>query len=83
MPMQYGRKWNAKTPRNDINRIVGRLHVGTSHEEVTAAIRERVANARLANPALWSDAIARECEEFAALVHDANRELYRRVTQGG
>lgn len=79
---EFGRRWNAKTPRHSIRHIVDRLHVSLSDEEVQQRIADRIANARLQNPLEWTSAIERQSLEFAVLVHRQNQTLFRRVMGG-
>lgn len=75
---EFGRRWNAKTPRNDIKYLVDAMHVGQSDSEVTAAIESRIP----ADNTAFTPSIRRQCVEYALLRHAANRRLYRSVMCG-
>lgn len=69
---QYGRKWDARTPRGEITWLVNREHVSATDEEIRALIRARV------KPD-WPAHIRRQCEDFASEHHKRNVALYCRV----
>lgn len=75
---EYAKRWDAKTPRNDIRYVVGNMHCGESDEHVTADIEKRLAKA---GPA-FTPKIRRECVAYALACHAANRSLYRHVMTG-
>ena len=75
---EYGKRWNVKTPRNDIRYVVGNMHVSTSDSDITAEVEKRLAKA---GPE-FTAAIRRECIEYALRYHTANRDLYHHVMRG-
>ncbi|MBV6342997.1 hypothetical protein [Candidatus Magnetobacterium casense] len=58
-----------------IRNIVGRLHVGTSDEEVINYLYSRF----VSNP---SPALAKAAAKYAIKAHHDNQDLYRRVQRG-
>lgn len=75
---EYGKRWNVKTPRGDIDWLVGTLHVGQSESEVIGEIEQRIPEGK----AGYTPAIRRECVRYALLAHQRNREVYRKVMVG-
>lgn len=63
-------------PKQCIDWIVGRIHVGTSDEEVKAEIRKRATGPE------WTKAKIMEAEMYAIHCHRKNQELYRTVMSG-
>lgn len=75
---EYGRRWNVKTPRNDIGWIVDQHHVGESEENIKQEIERRIPKD---NPA-FTESIRKQCIEYALLRHKKNYELYLSVAKG-
>lgn len=70
---EYGIKWDARVPRGDVAWYIGRLHCGTSDEEIAADIR-----GRMMAPG-YTDALKDQTVRYALLCHARNRDLYRSV----
>lgn len=71
---EFGRRWDARVPRNHIKWLMGRVHVGTSNDEVQADIERRCAASPGFTPALIRQSVA-----YALECHKRNRELYVHV----
>lgn len=64
-----------KVPKQEIDFIVRRHHVGVSDDTVRADIRARAAG-RL------TDSQLRKCEVYAVKAHEKNRQFYADVMNG-
>jgi hypothetical protein len=77
---KYGRKGitvPAECPTYAIRRRLGRVHVGTSFEDVETMIRESVAHSRNADPnGLWTAKAERDAIRFALWQHEENSASY-------
>lgn len=78
---EFGQRWNALTPRNEITRIVWRFHAATPAEQIANRIKLRCQNAQLKDQR-FTDAIVAESVRYALIVHARNRDLFIRVTSG-
>jgi len=72
---EYGKRWDARVPRNDIRQLVSRIHVGTSEAEIAEDIRKRC------NAPGYTATIIRQSVAYALECHKRNRELYCYVMQ--
>ena len=77
---EYGKRWHVETPRYAIGILVNRLHVGAPDNEIAELISARIAKSP--DAAKYTPAIIRECARYALIVHERNRDLYRRVMRG-
>ncbi len=73
---EYGKRWDARVPRNDINWVMGRTHVSTPNEDVEADIRKRCSGPG------FTPSIIRQSIAYAVECHRRNRLIYDRVTCG-
>lgn len=74
------RRISPKVPRGEIRWLLARVHIGTPDDEVCSMIRERTAKG---NPAAgWTDAIRRQCEDYALSCHRENQKFARKVYSG-
>ena len=73
---EFGKRWNATTPRNAIKRYVLKQHVGTPIEDIHSEIETRW-NAKGHPKRLLNQAKA-----YAAICHQQNLDLYLRVQRG-
>ncbi len=73
---EYGKRWDARVPRGDINWLMGRVHVGTDETEIAADIRKRCTAPG------YTPAIVRQSIAYALECHKRNRDLYSRVMRG-
>jgi hypothetical protein len=74
---EYGKRWDARTPRDSIRYLLDRIHVETPFAEVEADLNRRMDGAKINEPRLVREAIA-----YARIVHERNRDLYRKVMSG-
>jgi hypothetical protein len=74
---EFGKRWDARVPRVDIHWLIGRVHVGTSDDEVAADVRKRCTAPG------YTPAIVRQSVAYALECHRRNRALYSRVMGGG
>ena len=74
---EFGKRWNVKTPRQDIKWLMSHIHVGTSDSEIERDLRSRCEGREGYTPS-----IIRQCVNYALLCHRENQELYRYVTRG-
>lgn len=86
-PSQFGKRWHNRTPRRDIEAIVGNLHVSTPDADVRAAVQARIDKAIARDVKKhgrndWTPLIVRQSLDFAVLVHRANQDLFRHVMSG-
>ena len=65
-------KIDERVPRNDLDWYMGRVHVGTSDDEIRADIAKRCSN-----PA-YTPALVRQTQAYALYVHRKNQELFTR-----
>lgn len=75
---EYGKRWDARVPRRDVNYLMGRVHVGTPDAEVEADIRRRCEGKPGYTPGLVEQSV-----RYAIECHQRNRELFRHVMGGG
>lgn len=75
---EYGKRWDAKTPRRDIGYRIDGLHVGQSKSEIVSEIESALATA---GPEFTAK-IRRECIAYALLRHRRNLDLYLRIARG-
>jgi len=73
---EYGKRWDARVPRGDINWLMGRVHVGVTDEEITADITKRCSAPG------YTPALIRQSIRYALICHKRNRDLYNRVMRG-
>ncbi len=73
---EYGQRWNAQLPRNDIRFLVHRMHSGTENEQVANEILARCESSGIPRH-MWA-----ACKRYALCVHNAQRSLYYRVLRG-
>lgn len=73
---EYGKRWDERVPRGDINWLMGRVHVSATEAEIEADIRKRC-NAPGFTPGLVNQSVA-----YALECHKRNRALYARVMGG-
>jgi hypothetical protein len=73
-------------PKQTLNSIVDKYHVGTSDDSIRADIRARAdrmrAHCLVAGLAQSTDNQVQKMEAYAVQRHHANRELYSRVMSG-
>lgn len=73
---EFGKRWDARTPRYDLKWLMGRVHVGTPDSEVETDIRQRCEKSGF--PAK----ITAESVKYALICHHENKGLYRHVMRG-
>ena len=75
---EFGRRWDARVPRSDIHFLVNKFHVGMADEAIEAEILRRIGD-----DARFTPSLRRQCVAFAIACHNANRDLFVKVTRGG
>jgi len=81
---EYGKRWDARIPRSQIGRMIDRLHVSASDDDITAelapgidgCVRDNGLKPKTAN------AFRRQCIAYAIERHRRNRELFSHVMRG-
>lgn len=74
---EYGRRWDKRVPRYDVNWLMGRVHVSLSDTQVEADIRRRCRNVDG-----MTEALIKATVRYALIVHHRNQDLYHRVMTG-
>ena len=74
---EFGKRWDARIPRDTISWKIGKLHVSTSDEEIEVLIKDRCAKNPNFTPSLTRQSVA-----YAIACHNKNRDLYHRVASG-
>lgn len=70
-------------PKQQIDHVVGNLHVSTSDEEVRERV-ETLARRQVEHKIEgWLPEHVKQCGDYAVKVHHENQELYLRVMRGG
>jgi len=75
---EFGRDWDARTPRGMLSMLMGNLHVLTSDDEIEKDVRRRCRNA----PQPIPEGIENECVAYALLCHQDNFDLCEKVVTG-
>jgi hypothetical protein len=73
---EYGKRWDARVPRADINWLMGRVHVSATEDEIAADITRRC------NAPGYTPALIRQSVKYALECHKRNRDLYNHVVRG-
>lgn len=70
-------------PKQQIEHIVGNLHVSTSDEDVRERVESLARNRVEGGIEGWKVGHIKQCGDFAVETHHKNQELYLRVMRGG
>ncbi len=73
---EYGKRWNAKLPRNSIKFLVHRIHCDTPDVKVQEDIRLRCVTSNI------STNMHKACMKYALCVHNEQRNLYHDILRG-
>ena len=74
---EYGKRWNAKTPRRAIKRRMSHVHVSTPEIEIEAMIGQAIIGSK--DQMRFTPSIIRECVAYALICHRGNQALYEYV----
>lgn len=74
---EYGKRWDRRVPRGNLQWLINRLHVSTTD----AAIRADIVRRCKENPD-FTVPLINASVRYALIVHHRNQDLYHRVTTG-
>ena len=79
---EYGRKWNAKIPRNAIKAFVRTKHIETAISVLLNEVENAIDQQLAAGNSAYTTSIRHQCLHYAIQCHAENYRLFNRVMKG-
>jgi uncharacterized protein len=73
---EFGRRWNARLPRNAIKYLVERYHCATDDDTIVGDLLDRLKQSKIPQ-SMWD-----ACRRYALIVHHRQKDMYYRVLRG-